>query len=339
MNDASSSHGSRRQRISWLTVVLALLAVVTFFAISRPDVLYVSPMEFSGGGIESTGSSVAVPPTGMGISEVGLDRYYPYPDYNKGVPATDTREFLKVNYDASIQTRDVQGLTRRVETIVRGHGGRIDQVSSSPRYGYLHFVVPMSKYDEFRDELESITKRRFLAVNVASQNLLPQKQSIEEQQKQAGSTLVAYKAARQKIVTAHTGAVGVLQSQIDADMQLLDSLRAQAQTPSIQAQIQEITNNLSLLQQQMANESAAYLTQLRDADANIKNAQDWQTAVKTQDQALLDDVATVTGSVSLKWISYWAIAQLYLPGYWIPAIFVALAFLSFLWDRRRFMNA
>ena len=58
--------------------------------------------------------------------------------------------------------------------------------------------------------------------------------------------------------------------------------------------------------------------------------------MKTQDKALLDDVATVNGTVSIRWISLWEMIQLYLPGYWIPAIFAALAFLSYLRDRRRF---
>jgi len=44
----------------------------------------------------------------------------------------------------------------------------------------------------------------------------------------------------------------------------------------------------------------------------------------------------VNGSVSFRWISLWEMAQLYLPGYWIPGIFAILAFCSYLFDRRRF---
>ncbi len=337
------------RRISWLTIVLALLAVASFIAISRPDMRYYTMPMMGGGGVYDTG--YAVPPsapkgimvTESGVSSaptfdraVGVEMYYPNPYPAQGVPVTDTRELLKVYYNASMRTRDVQGLTRRVETTVRGYSGRIDQESSSPQAGYVSFVVPASKYEDFRNELESLVDSRFIKVNIQSQNMLPQKQSIEEQQKQADTTLADYKAARQKIVNAHAGIVKSLQIQIDADEQQLASLRAQIQTPQIQAQIEAVSADETSLKQRLANENASYSAQLKNADANIKYAQDWQTAVQKQDTALMDDVATVNGYVSISWISLWEIAQLYLPGYWIPAIFAALAFLSYLWDRRRF---
>ncbi|HCM43520.1 MAG: hypothetical protein UY39_C0003G0014 [Candidatus Kaiserbacteria bacterium GW2011_GWC2_49_12] len=359
MADESTLRGFRPKHVSWLTIVLALLAIGTFLAISRPGIQYAVPMGIGGGMMEygegyTTSVPVGVPDMPMrdgSVSNVsgssqGMmapDMYYPdeypYPYYNQNVPVTDTREFLKVNYNASMQTRDVHGLTRRVETTVRGYEGRIDQESSSPQYGYVSFVVPRAKYEAFRDELEGLVDSRFLTVNVSSQNLLPQKQSIEEQQTQADSALADYKAARQKIVNAHASTIKSLQSQIVADAEELVSLRAQIQTPQIQAQIQAVYDEWSLLNQQLANENASYSSQLRNADANIAYAEKWQTAVATQDQALLDNVETVTGFVSLQWISLWTMAQLYLPGYWIPTIFAVLAFLSYLWDRRRFAVA
>src|SRR3989344_5004033 len=290
----------RPRRISWLTIVLALLAVVSFVAISRPNVRYdVIPMG-TPGMMENYDSSGALPPTQTGAPMMdngvssapsqgkgGSDMYYPYPYPSPDVPVTDTREFLKVYYNASMRTRDVSVLTRRVETTVRGYSGRIDHESSSPQYGYVSFAVPQSKYDAFRAELESLVASRFLTVNISSQNLLPQKVSIEEQQKQADTALSDYKTARQKIVSAHARIVQFLQSK-------------------------------------------------KDADRNIKYAEDWIKAVQTQDQTLLDNVATVTGTVSIAWISLWDCARLYLPGYWIPFIFAALACLSFLFDRRRY---
>ncbi len=291
----------------------------------------------------------AVPPTAAGtpmmdtgVSSVpsqgkgGVDMYYPYPYPNPDVPVTDTREFLKIYYNANMRTRDVQGLTRRVETTVRGYAGRIDQESSSPQYGSVSFAVPQSKYDAFRVELESLVPSRFLTVDISSQNLLPQKQSIEQQQKQADTVLVDYKATRQKIVSAHTSSVQSLQSKIDADSLQIDSLQSQVQTPQVQAQIQTVSNDMTLLKQQLANENGNYTARLSSVDANIKYAQDWVKAVQTQDQTLLDNVATVTGTVSIQWISFWDMTLLYLPGYWIPFIFALLAFLSFLNDRRRF---
>jgi chromosome segregation ATPase len=223
-----------------------------------------------------------------------------------------------------------------VETTVRGYGGRVDQESSSPEYGSVSFVVPQSKYEEFRAELESFVGSKFLITNISSQNLLPQKLSIEEQQKQANERLSDYKSARQKIVSAHASNVQDLQSKINADEQQLVSLRAETQTPQILMQIQTVSDDLAYLKQRLLNENASYAKQLDNADRNIKNAQDWQKAVETQDKALLDNVATVNGTVSIQFISLWDVIRLYLPGYWIPFIFAVLSFISFLWDRKRF---
>lgn len=97
-----------------------------------------------------------------------------------------------------------------------------------------------------------------------------------------------------------------------------------------------MSDELASLQSQLADENSSYEIQLSNADAHIKDAQDWQKAVKTQDQNLIDNVATVNGSVSIEWIRLWDIAQMYLPGYWIPAIFAILTILSFTLNRRRF---
>jgi hypothetical protein len=300
--------------------------------------------------VQYSGGTGAVPPTAVGVPMqntsvssapvAGMMRpdVYPYPYPNPDIPVTDTREFLKIYYNASMRTRDVPVLTSRVETTVRGYNGRIDQESSSSQYGSVSFAVPQSKFDAFRAELEGLVGSRFLTLNISSQNLLSQKVSIEAQQKQADTTLADYKASRQKVVNAHAVAVQSLQGKIDADAAQLAILRAEPSTPQILAQIQTVSDEWTALKKQLVNENASYTTQLSNADANIKYAQDWQTAVQTQDQTLLDNVATVTGTISIQWISLWDIALLYLPGYWIPTIFAALAVLSFFRDRRRSLS-
>jgi len=306
--------------VSWLTIALALLAIVTFFAISDTSVQYVTRMGF-GGGVGYSEGTKAVPPmmdsSVTSAPSAGMMRpdYYPYPYPNPDVPVTDTREFLKIYYNASMQTRDVPSLTRRVETTVRGYDGRIDNESSAEKYGYVSFALPQSKYDAFRTELEGLVGSRFIKVNISSQNLLSQKVSIEEQQKQADTSLADYKATRQKIVNAHASTLQSLQAKIDAT----------SATSSERAS----------LEQQLARENDSYARNLSNADANIKYAQNWQKGVQTQDATLLANVATVNGTVSITWISLWDIALLYLPGYWIPTIFAVLALLSFSSDRRR----
>jgi len=342
------------KHVSWLTKILALLAIITFIVIANSSNYFISPPVVMRGGVMEDGSTGVMTPTsgGSGMMDYGevssapsqggmySDMYYPnlYPQpYPKqDVPITDTREFLKVYYNAYMRTRNVQGLTQRVETTVRGYDGRIDQESSSEKSGFISFAVPQSKYNAFRTELESFVNKRFLTINISSENLLSQKLSIEEQQKQADTALANYKVARQKIVNAHTTNVASLQSQINSVESQLAILRAQPQTPQVIAQIQSLTSELSILKQKLDSENSSYATQLTYADRNIKSAEDWQKAVQTQDKALLDNVATVTGTISIQWISLWDSIRLYMPGYSISITFAVLAFLSLLYDRRRF---
>jgi len=311
--------------VSWLTIVLALITIITFFAISNPRMQYATRMGFGGGMVEYSDVGLVPPSAGGGVimmedgvmnKMVSPDYYpYPYPYPNPEVPVTDSREFLKIYYNASMQTRDVPALTRRVETTVRGYGGRIDNESSAEKYGYVSFALPQAKYDAFRTELESFVNGRFLKVNISSQNLLSQKVSIEEQQKQADSALADYKTARQKLISAHTSAVQSLQAKIN--------------------DVNTSADEKLLFEQQLIKENSSYTRNLANADANIKYAQDWVKGVQTQDATLLANVATVNGTVSIQWISLWDMILVYLPGLWIPTIFAILTILSFINDRRR----
>lgn len=300
--------------LSWLTVILAVFAIGTFIAISNPGVRYITPMMGGGTVYEKNTVSVQSAPGVQDVSGMMRSDYYPYP--NPEVPITDTREFLKIYYNANMRTRDVPALTRRVETTVRGYDGRIDNESSAEKYGYVSFALPQAKYDAFRIELEGLVDKRFITLNISSQNLLSQKVSIEEQQKQADKTLADYKTARQKIVNANTAAINALRIKIDSPE------TNQSEVPALIKQMESV--------------NASYAKQLNSADANIKYAQDWVKGVQTQDKTLLDNVATVTGTVSVQWISLWDIALLYLPGYWIPAIFAVLTIISYRRDRRAF---
>lgn len=287
-----------------LSIILAILAILALmfstreqgdnviYGVMRSTVEMVAPtmIDTKGGAAYPT----MAPPSGPG--------YYPMP-YSQNGSVTDTREFNKLYYNAMLKTRDVQSLTRRVETTVRGYNGRVDGTSSAAKYGYVSFVVPAAKFDQFRSEIENLVGSRFLTVTTSSQNLLPQKQSIEEQQKQASATLAAYQASRQKLVATHTAAVQALQGEQD--------------------------------KQQLASENSSYASNLAAIDAQIAYANKVLTAVKTQDKNLLDEVATVNGTISLNWISWWDSLQLYIPGPWIAALLAIAAVISEWWHRRR----
>src|SRR3990167_6993955 len=97
-NQATQIQGSFWPRgISWLTIVFALLAIVTFVAVSRSGARYDTlPMATGGGVMEYSGSSgEAVPYSAEGVpmrdsgvssapsqGKVNSDMYYPYPYQN-----------------------------------------------------------------------------------------------------------------------------------------------------------------------------------------------------------------------------------------------------------------
>lgn len=310
-------------RPSWLTIVLGLVTIVTFFmagSASYPGV----PVYFERMGIGYTSYGVtsnAVPPSAPsakmmpGSQGMAEDASMMAPDYYQNNPdVTDTREFLKIFYNAQMKTRDVPGLSRRVETTIKGYEGRIDSQSLAEKSAYLSFVVPQAKYDQFRDELESLVGSRFLDVAINSENRLGQKQSIEEQAANASSTLAQYQSQRSSLVASHASRLAALQAELG---------RATA------------TSTIDSLKRQIAEENASYSSKLASIDASITYAKDWQAAVAKGDQSFMKDIETVQGTVSIAWVSLWDIAQLYLPGYSIPAIFALLTGLSYWRDRRR----
>lgn len=377
MNNHDSSFASpypwRPRHISLLSIVLALITLVSFFVIVSQDAP--SGFEYKHGfSIADSFEDVPPPaiPTETSESVYYSDGYNPMPPVNieaesaltkqyagiagisdsisyntppndpyysglsGNVPVIDVRELLKVDYRASMRARNVSELTRRVEMTVRGQSGRIDQMESSPKSGYLSFVLPISKFDAFRIELESLVKGEFLVIDILSSNMLPEKRGIEEQQKYADKMLAEYQASRFKVVEKHASTVKLLQSQISAANTSVADLRAKTSTVDLRLQIRDLMDEVSLLKAQLAYENNIYTSLIENFDNNIKYVQELQTAVKTQDQNLLDNVATVNGSVSIEWISLWDIVHMYLPGYWISAIFALLTILSLLYDGRRF---
>jgi hypothetical protein len=301
--------------LSLLTVILGIATIITF-VMASPDRYRAFPMERMGVGNTGVYEAPVSAPRATEDIMTGSSQGMMAPDYyQKTADVTDTREFLKTYYNAQMKTRDVAGLARRVLTTVRGYEGRIDSESSAPDSAYVSFVVPQSKYDAFRTELESLVGSRFLEISISSQNKLGEKQTIEEQAASASSALAVYQVARDALVAKHNATVKSLQAQIDAT----------AATSS----------ELTTLKSKLASENAAYASKLSSSDANIKYAKDWQKAVANNDQKFLDDIATVNGTVLISYVSLWGLAQLYLPGYSIPAIFAVLTILSYLRDRRR----
>ena len=235
-------------------------------------------------------------------------------------PITDTREFLKKSYGANFRSRHVQDLTSRLETIIRGFNGRIDSSNSSEKSGYISFVVPADKFDSFRNELKGLVGDKFFSENTSAQNLLPEKRSIEEQQAGTQTTITGLQSQKEQLDATYAKRTQSLQSQIKDNEKAIAELQKREQTPEIQSQIQIYRNNVGSLHGQLNQESSNYQTNLNTINTQLAAQEERMQELDKQDQSLTDNVATVTGNITVSWISVWQIINLYLPMRWIIPI-------------------
>lgn len=232
------------------------------------------------------------------------------------IPISDTREFLKMNYSARLRTRHVDELTQRIQTLVRGFGGRIDSASSSSRDGYISFVIPVSNFHAFKAEIESLVYAKFFSGQMSAQNLLPQKQSIEVRQEEAQKSLDELNGERNQLTITHQQAVASLRSQLNNIDRRLANLRAEVPSDperkaQIAAQIEALLRAQQDLKTRLQRENSIYADKMSSLDSRIKEVQSTLESIKQEDKNFLDDVATVQGTISLQWISILEIISLY----------------------------
>lgn len=319
------------RRIPWLSLGFATLAILLFLSSTRPEYAMKS-------------GSIA-PQTSLRessrVSRGGDSFYIPNPWPKSDLPISDTREFLKTDYYATIRTRHVEDLTVRAQTMVRGFGGRVDSASSSERSGYISFAIPANKLDAFRAEVKSLVRAKFYLESLSTTNLLPQKQSIEDQQEAAEKNLDNLRGQRETLVKAHNRAVASYQARIKAINQELAPLEAELATADpgrqeqIQTRVQQLQSDRRIVESQQASENQNYKVKLSLLDAQISDAESQLESIKKQDRDLLDTVATVNGTLSFSWISVWEAIDLHLPGPLISWILILGALGAYLWHRRR----
>lgn len=327
------------RRAPWLSIAFAGFAVVLLFisysGTDKTGVSYMSrtnPMTLAPAvQQEERLGGVATPEAQKNM--IAPD-YFPRRSQDQ-TPITDSREFLKTDYHATILTRNVQDLTRRAETTVRGFGGRVDSVTDSELSGFVSFVVPADKFESFRNEIESFVGKRFLNVQIQSENLLPQKQSVENQKQQIETALGELRDSRKKLVSTHNKTVSNIQNRLAEISNELVFLRAQGTSTQVIAQEQVLLQKQEVLLANLSGENYSYPRQLSSLDQNIRSYESSLQYVATQDQGLIDTVATVRGTISLQWISIWDMVQLYVSLSWITSGLFAAAIVAYIWHRRR----
>lgn len=312
-----------RRRMPWLSLALAGAAVVVLVIFSN-----LSPAVYKYTSVQNGSGGFAVPDAAMSPAapESLLKRILPNPF--PSAPITDSREYLKTDYYSTIRTRHVHELVSRLQTIVRGFGGRVDASSFSEKFGTVSFAVPADKFEAFRSEVKSLVPGKLYVEQTHTQNLLPQKQSIEEQQAQAQKNLDQLRSDRDKLTAEHNKTIASLQVQLNS------VLKERAAIPSDDPRQAQLAAQESNLRVRIANENRDYQNKLASLEAQIRSAEDNVINIQKQDQTLLDNVATVNGTVSLNWISIWEMADLYLPGPLLAWLLALAALAAYFYNRR-----
>lgn len=258
------------------------------------------------------------------------------PNAGSQVPGTDNREFIKTDYFASAQTRHVIRLSEQVQTAVRGFGGRVDSANNSKDSSYISFVVPENKFGAFRTEMKNLFGEKFIAENLYSQNLLPEKRSIEEQQYSAQTRITLLEAEKEKLTAEHNRTVLSIKAQLAGVAKELKELDAQLPpwSEEYQQRQKELLSRRAGLQRQLADENTNYKHQLSALDAQIKNAESELNSINKQDDDLLDTVATVRGTISISSINWLQMVNAYFALYWIALILFGLAVVNFFFRHR-----
>jgi hypothetical protein len=250
---------------------------------------------------------------------IARDMYYP--GYSLP-PITDNREFLKTSYNASIRTRDVTSTGAKIETIVRGSTGRVDSSSLGDEYGHVSFSIPSDKFILFREQIKDLTHAKLFTENINSENLLPQKQSIEERQEEVDKNLSTLTAKRAEIIKNHNYAESIYQQQTSKlqteENLLLAELYRNMATPERKAEInirlQQISAEKSAINTNRSNENRNYKNKLAQIDEEIKWAEENKQYIEKEDKNFAENLDTVSGYISLTKINLWGIADLYAPG-------------------------
>jgi predicted nucleic acid-binding Zn-ribbon protein len=246
------------------------------------------------------------------------DRYYP--NYNDTSSTKDTREFMKVTYSAEIKTRDVKDVIGDVKNAIRDADGRMDNLKESPIYGYVNFVIPKSKFDSFKDEIENITHKKLITESISSRNLLNQKQSIEEQQKIATDSLVNLQQQQKDLTTKHTQAVSNIQKEITNTENQLTVIWTKISTTTdtntlvtLRNQEYSLSQQIILLQQNLSSENKIFTNNNQNLKNQIDNINAQLENIAKQDTNFTDNVETVNGSISVQWVSWWKLAKIFSP--------------------------
>jgi len=242
--------------------------------------------------------------------------------YSNNSSVTDTREFMKMSYDGNLKTRKVEEVARDVKDAIRDAKGRIDNQTVATQYAHINFVIPESEFDDFKDEIKSLTYAKLYTDRIDSDNKLSTKQQIEEEDKNASMTLAQLQKEKKDLDTAHTKKIASLEASLrKTNTELNDIRKAISVTDRDNAvaydnlviQEQNLINSQSTILSNTNNENFSYNDKSTRLNEQISTVNSNLVAIDDKDKDFMQDIATVNGSVEVRFITHWEMAKIYAP--------------------------
>lgn len=329
-----------------LPFILVLWFVVTFLT---PSSRLTSTTHSSG--ILST-SSIG---DRMGFSSVSsapsLSLGSPY--YGNNASVSDTREFMKKSFNATLRTRKVESTAKKVEVLINGMDGRIDSSNIAEKYASIGFVVPKSKLDDFEEQLRSYTNKKFYSQSVSSQNLLGEKKTIEQNQNQAISSVASLTASKNLVQSNYTKQSNSVKNQISSKTTTLKNTEssisalessllnisdtesrtiAETQISQLYQTVNSLNNDIGQLRANLSNIETTFKSETAKLNLSLNEQNQILSNLNKTEGEFVEKVETVQGYVYLRHISVWEIITLYSPinPIWIIVIVGVIARIYFM---------
>ncbi|MDO8462686.1 MAG: hypothetical protein Q7S96_00220 [bacterium] len=325
-------------RLPFLPLALAGTAVIALLVVSRTS--YVATYQADTNGVRTSDSALGLGIAGPELStehwsQAPYSEFEPIPRPPDKAPIVDDRELLRTDYRATMRTRRVQEDGQRVQTIIRGHGGRIDQLSLNERYGSVSFALPEDELPALRDELRGMVRTPFLTESFHAENLLPQQQGLEQREQSITSQITELTQQLDEITTTSEHTVASLTAQLRTVRAALTDARDSAPTTTAaivakQERITALEQEERTLDIRIASVRKDFMRQRAELERNIADYQATLDQNGTAQQDIRNTVATVRGTITLQQITYTGMVRTYLTMYWLATLLGVLAILTFI---------
>ncbi|MBI4142931.1 hypothetical protein HY480_03600 [Candidatus Uhrbacteria bacterium] len=265
-------------------------------------------------------------------------RYLPTDD----TPITDTRELLETSYSARIKTRTVEVIGSRLQTIIRGLGGRVDRVTLDVQYGSIAFAISTDKLDALRSELQSMFWKPFIRESTSAENRLADARATERDQRNAEERVQQLEAQRAAAIAEFQTRSTSFTVRINGLLASIRALEAQRSTVTdvaarerLEQDIRARNTDLRIARAQFASARAAHDRNLARLDVDTRVMQDRIAFAQQQTQDLTERVATVHGTITLEQVAYARILGTFFLAHWIATLLTILAIVALLRTDRR----